>query len=67
MSPAFLFNAIVRPADPDPPSYAVLAELTHPKPEALVAVAEWNMLWEAAQYRWRFFDLDEYGHGSCGR
>ena len=59
ISTAFLFNAIVRPVDPEPPSYAVLTELTRPKPAALVAVAEWNMLWEVAQYRRRFFDLDE--------
>jgi hypothetical protein len=52
----------VRPAVPEPPIYVTLTELVHPclaGPGAAVAVAEWNMLWEAAQYRRQFFDLGE--------
>lgn len=59
ISTAFMFNAVVRAVDPEPPEYVTLTELTRRTPEMLVAVAEWNMLWEAAQYRRRFFDLDE--------
>jgi hypothetical protein len=62
ISAAHFYKAIVRPAVPEPPIYVTLTELVHPclaGPGAAVAVAEWNMLWEAAQYRRRFFDLGE--------
>lgn len=59
VSTAFMFNAIVRAVDPEPPEYVILTELTRPTLEMVGAVAKWNMLWEAAQYRRRFFDLDE--------
>ena len=62
ISAAHFYKAIVRPAVPEPPIYVTLTELVHPclaGPGAAVAVAEWNMLWEAAQYRRRFFDLEE--------
>jgi hypothetical protein len=62
ISAAHFYKAIVRPAVPEPPIYVTLTELVHSclaGPGAAVAVAEWNMLWEAAQYRRRFFDLGE--------
>lgn len=59
ISTAFMFKAIVRAVTPEPPDYVTLTELAHATPEMLVNVAEWNMLWESAQYRRRFFDLDK--------
>lgn len=58
MSAAFLFGGVVRPLEPAPPEYVTLSMLRTLDRE-LVAVAEWNMLWEAAQFRRRFFDVDE--------
>lgn len=59
LSAGHLFKAIVRPVVPEPPTYVTLTEQTRSTTAALLAVAQWNMLWEAAQYRRRFFDLDE--------
>lgn len=65
MSSAFMFSAIFRPVAPEPPSYAVLPDLVGrhslegDPAKTLVAVAKWNLLWEAGQFRRRFFDLDE--------
>ena len=59
LSAGHLFKAIVRPVVPELPTYVTLAELDCPSMEVVGAVAQWNMLWEAAQYRRRFFDLDE--------
>ena len=59
LSTAFLFKAIARPVAPEPPTYVTLTDLTRPALEVVGAVGPWNMLWEAAQYRRRFFDLDE--------
>lgn len=59
ISAAFLFKAIARPVAPEPPTYVTLTELRRPAMEMAGAVGQWNMLWEAAQYRRRFFDLDE--------
>jgi len=59
ISTAFLFKAIVRAVEPAPPEYVALPELARPTMELASAVGQWNMLWEAAQYRRRFFDLDD--------
>lgn len=59
LSAGFLVKAIVRPMVPEPPSYVALEELAEPKLETVGAVAQWNMLWEAAQYRRRYFDMDD--------
>lgn len=59
ISAAFLYKAIARPVAPEPPTYVTLTELTRASMEVAGAVGQWNMLWEAAQYRRRFFDLDE--------
>ena len=59
ISAAFFYKAIARPVAPEPPTYVTLTELTRASMEMAGAVGLWNMLWEAAQYRRRFFDLDE--------
>lgn len=62
MSVGFTKRAIVRPVVAEPPEYVTI---TLPQPrmregdESLrrsLAVNEWNRLWEAAQFRRRFFD-----------
>ncbi len=58
MSAGFLFGGVVRPLEPAPPEYVALS-MARPDMELVGAVGQWNMLWEAAQFRRRFFDLDE--------
>jgi hypothetical protein len=56
----FIMKRVVRPLDPAPPEYVTL-----PMPRHILAsdlafvVAKWNMLWESAQFRRRFFADDE--------
>lgn len=59
ISTAFLFNAMVSATHPEPTEYVALPELTRPSSELAGVVGQWNMLWEAAQFRRRFFDIDE--------
>jgi len=60
MSAAFMFRAIPRPVVPLPPEY-----VTIPIPRSArgqdkaLAVVQWNMVWEAAQFRRRMFAEDE--------
>jgi hypothetical protein len=64
MSVGFTKRAIVRPVLPEPPEYLTI---TLPRPlhrdddslKRSLAVGEWNRLWEAAQFRRRFFDDEE--------
>lgn len=58
ISAAFIFGGVARPLEPAPPEYATLS-MSHPSDREVVALAQWNMLWEAAQFRRRFFDLDD--------
>ena len=60
-SAAFLYRAVVRAETPAPPEYVTVAlpPALMKDPKTAVAVAEWNTLWEAAQFRRRFFDEDE--------
>lgn len=61
-SAAFLYKRIVRPHTPAPPEYVTLPlGLPHASSQLdmSLAVAKWNMLWEAAQFRRRFFSDDE--------
>ena len=59
LSAGFLYRAIVRPDVPEPPEYVTLTMRHTERVEFEVAVARWNLLWEAAQFRRRFFDEDE--------
>ncbi|MEV0633264.1 sigma-70 family RNA polymerase sigma factor [Nonomuraea wenchangensis] len=61
-SAAFIYKRVVRPHEPLPPEY-VTVPMTGVRGEerrALdVAVAQWNMLWECAQFRRRFFSEED--------
>jgi hypothetical protein len=64
MSVGFLKRAIVRPVSHEPPEYVTISLPPHVRSdEALLkkslAVTEWNLLWEAGQFRRRFFDGEE--------
>ena len=60
ISVGFVFNRVARALEPAPPEYVTLpleggiSDAGH-----LVAIAKWNMLWESAQFRRRYFDDDE--------
>lgn len=58
LSAGFIFNGVVRPLEPAPPEYATLLT-PHTSDREFVAIAKWNMLWESAQFRRRFFDMDD--------
>jgi hypothetical protein len=59
VSAGFLFGGVVRPLEPAPPEYVALAMPHTSDLELVGAVGQWNMLWESAQFRRRFFDLDD--------
>src|SRR4051812_6554259 len=52
LSAGFFYRGVIRPTDPAPPEY-VTVPIAGGFSELALAVAEWNMLWEAAQYRRR--------------
>lgn len=60
VSVGMIVNRVARALEPAPPEYVTLplptgiSEAGH-----LVAVAKWNLLWESAQFRRRYFDEDE--------
>ncbi|WP_049803326.1 hypothetical protein [Pseudonocardia dioxanivorans] len=58
MSAGFLFNGVLRPLEPAPPEYVALP-MARSDMELVGAVGQWNMLWESAQFRRRFFDMDD--------
>jgi hypothetical protein len=59
LSAGFLFGGVVRPTNPSASEYVTLPRAASSSPEAVVEIGQWNMLWEAAQFRRRFFDIDE--------
>lgn len=63
MSAAFMFSGVVRPLEPTQPEYATISLDpglgSDENATAVVAVSKWNMLWEAGQFRRRFFDQGE--------
>lgn len=64
LSVGFTKRAVVRPLVPQPPEYLTipLASRAGFNDESIkqdLAVHEWNALWEAAQFRRRFFDDEE--------
>jgi hypothetical protein len=63
MSAGFIYQAVLRAERPDPVEYVTvqLGDLawTDEETRLLVAAANWNMQWEAAQYRRRIFDEEE--------
>ena len=62
MSGAFMFRAVIRPDTPISPEYVTIPMRAAGRDARLtkqLAVSKWNLLWEAAQYRRRFFTEDE--------
>jgi hypothetical protein len=58
ISAGMLFAGVIRPVEPELPDYVAI-EMDHPRMEIAGVVGQWNMLWEAAQFRRRFFAEDE--------
>ena len=62
MSAAFIYDAVLQATEPEPVEYVTL-KMSEPDGEARMKkellVAQWNMLWEAGQYRRRLFEYDE--------
>jgi hypothetical protein len=61
ISAGMLYNRVVRALEPSPPEY-VAVSLPHwrrTNVELSLAITEWNMLWEAAQFRRRMFSDEE--------
>ena len=62
VSTAHMYHAIIRADDPERAEYVTVPHGDLNSVEMSLAAAEWNMLWEAAQFRRRFFDEDELPH-----
>jgi hypothetical protein len=62
ISGAFMFRRVVRALAPVPPEYVTIPLPGHGPgaTDLFLAIAKWNMLWEAAQFRRRFFSEDEF-------
>jgi hypothetical protein len=58
LSAGMLFAGVIRPLEPAPPEYVAIP-MERPTLELTGQVGQWNMLWEAAQFRRRFFDADD--------
>lgn len=59
LSAGFMYSGVVRPVEPTRPEYVSITIPRTSSPELEVTVSEWNMLWESAQFRRRFFATDE--------
>jgi hypothetical protein len=62
ISAGMLYQAVLRAEDPAPPEYVTVPLRSGDRDRDLaraVAVSQWNMLWEAAQFRSRLFDEDD--------
>ncbi len=58
LSAAGLYAGVIRPVDPAPSEFVTL-RMPRRSLEMAGAIGSWNLLWEAAQFRRRFFDLDD--------
>jgi hypothetical protein len=58
ISAGFIFSGVVRPLERAPPGYVTLT-MRPASSREFDALAQWNMLWEAGQFRRRFCDLDD--------
>lgn len=59
ISPAFIYNAVARAEVPVPSEYVTIPLPVESRVELKLAVSEWNIVWEAAQFRRRMFDYEE--------
>lgn len=55
-SAGFIYQAVIRAENPDPVEFVAVPLRPGAPVELLLAVSEWNVLWEAAQFRRRTFD-----------
>ncbi|MEU0489796.1 sigma-70 family RNA polymerase sigma factor [Nocardiopsis sp. NPDC006139] len=53
-----MFAGVVRPLDPQLPDYVTIP-MFHASTELIVEVSKWNVVWEAGQFRRRFFSVDD--------
>jgi hypothetical protein len=58
ISAGMLFTGVIRPLRPQLPEYATIP-MERASDKLAVNVANWNLLWEAGQFRRRFFDADD--------
>ena len=59
MSAGFFYDGIIRPERPEPPEYVAIDMPDRVDHHMLVAVTQWNMLWESAQFTRRYFEEDD--------
>lgn len=57
LSAGFLYSGMIRPAEPAPAEYVAI-RMPGNSLERIGAIAQWNMLWEAGQYRRRMIDYE---------
>ncbi|WP_433513743.1 sigma-70 family RNA polymerase sigma factor [Nonomuraea sp. CA-143628] len=63
-SAGFLYKRVVRPHEPLPPEYVTVPLISRrgrggDGVRLDVSIAQWNMLWECAQFRRRFFSVED--------
>jgi hypothetical protein len=59
LSAGLMYRAVIRPEEPAPPEYLTVPPLPGMSElETAGVISSWNMLWEAGQFRRRFFDED---------
>ncbi|MEI6623769.1 MAG: sigma-70 family RNA polymerase sigma factor [Actinomycetes bacterium] len=59
LSAAFLYRGVIRADVPEPPEYVTVPMPNSGMDELCNAITRWNVLWEAAQFRRRFFGKDD--------
>lgn len=57
LSAGMMFSGMIRPVEAELPDYVAI-DMNHLDLEMAGMVGRWNMLWEAGQFRRRFFDED---------
>lgn len=58
ISAGMMFDGMIRPVEPELPDYVAI-DMGGSRLDLAGQVGMWNMLWEAGQFRRRFFDEDE--------
>lgn len=58
ISAGFMYRGMIRPHVPEPPEYVTVRWRTG-RLEMVGTLSQWNVLWEAAQFRRRYFAEDE--------
>lgn len=58
ISAGMIFGGVIRPVEPELPDYVAI-DMDQPNLQMAGQVGMRNMLWEASQFRRRFFDEDE--------